>query len=345
MIVAERGRGPVLQLSFVGRCRSKILMEGGNGLLKPEENAALSAPSLLRGKLVRKYGYYYAMLFPALLGFLIFNYFPMYGVTMAFKDFRFIDGLWNSPWVGMKYFNEFFESYYFWRVLRNTLGISLLKLVFGFPAPIVLALLFNELFHEKFKKVAQTLSYLPYFMSWVVLAGIFTEIFSPSRGVVNYVLSWFNIEPIYFLASPGHFINIVVLTYVWQSVGWGTIIFLAAIAGINQESYEAATIDGANRYQQMVHITLPSLLPVITIVFIINLGGILSAGFDQIFNLYNTAVLPVADIIDTYVYRMGIVKANYSFAAAVGFFQNIIGLILVLGANVIVKRFNNHGIW
>ncbi len=314
-------------------------------MFKRKDHMTLPIPSFNISRVFRKYGYYYLMLLPALLGFLIFNYFPMYGIMMAFKDFRFLDGLWASPWVGMKHFNTFFDSYYFWRVLRNTLVISILKLVFGFPAPIILALLFNELYHQKFKKMAQTLSYLPHFMSWVILAGIFTELLSPNRGVINYILSLFEIQPIYFLASSTHFLGILVATYVWQSVGWSTVIFLAAIAGINQESYEAATIDGANRFQQMASITITALLPVITIVFIINLGGILSAGFDQVFNLYNPAVYNVADIIDTYVYRIGLQQANYSFGAAVGLFQNVIGLILVLGANMLVKRFNNYGIW
>lgn len=292
-----------------------------------------------------KYGYYYLMLLPAIIGFVVFKYFPMYGVLIAFKKYMFYEGIWNSPWVGFQHFQELFSGYFFWRVLKNTLTISILKLVFAFPAPILLALLFNEVYNRYFKRFVQSVSYLPHFLSWVILAGIFTELLSPTRGIVNYILQLMGFEPVYFLASVNHFVGILIVTHVWQTIGWGSIIYLAAIAGINQEMFEAAKIDGANRFRQIVHITLPSLIPVITIVFILNLGNILEAGFDQVFNLYNPAVYEVADIIDTYVYRIGIQQANYSFATAVGLFQNVVGLVLVLSANYVIRRYNEHGIW
>ncbi|MBO9610772.1 MAG: sugar ABC transporter permease [Paenibacillaceae bacterium] len=292
-----------------------------------------------------RYGYYYLMLVPAMLGLIVFDYIPIYGVLIAFKDFRFIDGVLGSPWVGFKHFAGLFESVFFWRVLKNTLVISALKLVIGFPAPIVLAILFNELARPLLKKVVQTISYLPHFMSWVILAGIVNEILSPQRGALNYILSLLGIRPIYFLAEPGYFVGVLIGSHVWQTVGWGSIIYLAAISAINQDQFESARIDGASRFQQIRHITLPSLVPVVTIVFILQLGQIMNAGFDQIFNLYNPIVYGVADIIDTYVYRMGLEKANYSFSTAVGLFKNAIGLVLVLGTNYLVKRFNEYGIW
>lgn len=293
----------------------------------------------------KRFSSYYLMLLPAVAGFIIFDYIPMYGVIIAFKKYSITKGIFESPWNGMENFNELFNSFFFWRVLKNTIIISGLKTLFGFPAPILLAILLNELRHLLFKKVVQTISYLPYFMSWVVLAGIIKEILSPTRGIVNYMITLFGGEPIYFLVSVKYFVFTLISTHVWQSIGWGSIIFLAAIAGINQEQYEAARIDGANRIKQMWHITLPSLIPTITIVFILQLGYILSAGFDQIFNLYNPGVYAVADVIDTYAYRVGFEESKYSFSAAVGLFKNLVGLILVLSANYIVKKFNEYGLW
>jgi putative aldouronate transport system permease protein len=285
------------------------------------------------------------MLAPALICFLIFNYVPMYGVIMAFKNYRFIDGILGSPWIGMENFNQLFNDFFFWRILRNTLVISGLHIVFGFPAPILLALLFNELMNGRFKKIVQTISYLPHFMSWVILSGIMIELLSPSRGALNFVITLFGGKPIHFLANPDMFVGVLVVSHLWQSVGWGSIIYLAAIAGINQDQYESATIDGANRFQQMRYITLPSLIPVMTVLFILNVGGVMNAGFDQIFNLYNPAVYSVADVIDTYVYRIGLIDTKYGFSTAVGLFKNVVALVLVIGTNYIVKRFNEYGIW
>ncbi|WP_409346246.1 ABC transporter permease [Paenibacillus sp. MBLB4367] len=309
--------------------------------------AGLSAPLSPKasGGRWRKYGFYYVMLAPALICFLIFNYIPMYGVIMAFKNYRFIDGIIGSPWIGMENFNQLFDDIFFWRILRNTLVISGLHILFGFPAPIGLALLFNELMNGRFQKIVQTISYLPHFMSWVILSGIMIELLSPSRGALNFVITLFGGKPIHFLADPDTFVGVLVASHLWQSVGWGSIIYLAAIAGINQDQYESATIDGANRFQQMRYITLPSLIPVMTVLFILNVGGVMNAGFDQIFNLYNPAVYSVADIIDTYVYRIGLIDTKYGFSTAVGLFKNVVALVLVIGTNYIVKRFNEYGIW
>jgi len=297
------------------------------------------------GARLGKYGFYYLMLAPALICFLIFSYVPMYGIVLAFKNYRFADGILGSPWVGFEYFKQFFNDLFFWRILRNTLLISGLHLLFGFPAPIVLALLFNELTSRRFKKIAQTISYLPHFMSWVILSGIMLELLSPSRGALNYAIRLFGGHTVNFLADPGYFVGVLVVSHVWQSVGWGSVVYLAAIAGIDQDQYESARIDGASRLQQMRYITLPSLVPIMTVLFILSIGGIMNAGFDQIFNLYNPAVYSVADVIDTYVYRAGLLETKYGFSTAVGLFKNVVALVLVVSANYIVKRFNEYGIW
>ena len=233
----------------------------------------------------------------------------------------------------------------FGRVFRNTLLISLYRLFWGFPAPIILALLLNEVYQRHFKRVVQTISYLPHFLSWVVLGGVIRTILSPSTGVVNSIVTALGGEPIYFLANSIWFVTVLITTGVWQQVGWGSIIFLAAIAGIDPQLYEAAVVDGAGRLRQTWNITIPSIIPVIVILFILRVGDILDAGFDQIFNLYNPAVYEVADIIDTYVYRVGLVELNFSFSAAVGLFKNVIGLILVVIVNRIAKIFGEYGIW
>ena len=297
--------------------------------------------------LMYKYRYYYLLLLPVIAYFIIFHYIPMYGVTLAFKDFNMRLGILKSPWAGLSYFQRLFGSNKFWEVCINTLVISTMKLAFCFPAPIILALLINEIRNPKFKKIVQTVSYMPHFISWVVLAGIIIELLSPSRGAVNYIVTFFGGKPIYFLTEPSMFRWIVVITAMWQSVGWGTIIYLAAIAGIDITQYEAAYIDGANRFQVIRRIVLPSILPVISIVFILNLGGILNAGFDQIFNLYNPMVYKTGDIIDTYVYRVGLVDMEYSFSTAVNLFKNVIGLILVLSTNFVVRRIGDgeNALW
>lgn len=293
----------------------------------------------------KKYGFYYLMAAPALIGFFIFDYLPMYGIILAFKDYRFVDGIIGSPWVGLQHFEQFFSDIFFWRILKNTLIISSLHIVFGFPAPIILALLFNELANRRFKMAVQTISYLPHFMSWVILAGIMVEVLSPARGALNYLITLFGGKPIYFLADTDYFVGVLVASHVWQSIGWGSVVYLAGIAGINQDQFESAKIDGATRLQQMRFITIPSLVPIMTILFILSIGGIMNAGFNQIFNLYSPAVYSVADVIDTYVYRVGLIETKYGFSTAVGLFKNVIGLILVLGTNYIVKRFNEYGIW
>lgn len=289
--------------------------------------------------------YLFLMLAPMFAYYIIFEYGPLYGIQIAFKDYMIRDGIWNSPWAGMKHFDYMFTaSPDFYRILRNTVVISFYHIIFGFPAPIILALLFNEIRSEIFKRVTQSVSYLPHFLSWVVLGGFLMTILSPTTGAVNEMLGWFGIEPIYFLGDPNYFRFTLVASSIWKEVGWGTIIYLAALAGIDPHLYEAAKIDGAGRWKQTLHITLPGIMHVIAILFIFKTGQILSAGFDQIFNLYNPAVYSVADILDTYVYRVGLMQLQYSFTTAVGLFKNVIAFSLVLFTNYIVKKLGQEGI-
>jgi putative aldouronate transport system permease protein len=292
-----------------------------------------------------RYRHCYLLLLPAVIFFILFHYRPMYGAIIAFKDYRMVDGIMASPWVGLKHFEWLFGGYFFLRVLKNTLIISAYRIAFGFPAPILLALLLNAVRHLGFKKLVQSVSYLPHFMSWVILGGIVSQMLHPNHGVVNDIVALLGGERKLFLGDPRLFRGILIGTDVWQSVGWGSIVYLAAIASIDTEQYEASIIDGANGFAQARYITIPSIMPVIVILFILRVGDILEAGFDQILNLYNPAVYEVSDIIDTYVYRVGLEELNFSLAAAAGLFKNVIGLILVVIVNRIAKAVGDYGIW
>lgn len=287
------------------------------------------------------------MFLPVLAYFLLFRYVPMYGITLAFKKFNLAKGILGSPWVGLDNFTVLFATDTFVRAVRNTVVISLQRLAFGFPMPILLALMINEVRHLKFKKVVQTVSYLPHFLSWVILAGLFLQMLSPSTGPVNHILTqWFGLqEPIFFLGDNDWFRGTVIVTDIWKGMGWGSILYLATIAGIDTSLYEAAVMDGASRLQRIAHITLPCLVPTISVLLILNVGGILDAGFDQVFNLYNEAVYETADIIDTYVYRVGLGQMRYSQGTAVGLFKNVIGFFLVVVTNKISQRINGNGVW
>lgn len=297
---------------------------------------------------IRQHKLYYMLIAPGILFYIIWHYIPMFGIIIAFKDispYESVMGIINSPWVGLKHFEKFFDSYYFWDVLWNTLRISFLKLIWGFPAPIMLAILLNELKNERFKRVIQTISYLPHFISMVVLTGLISSVLSTNGGLVNEIVKFFGREPIFFLGDVKYFVGVLVASHVWQNVGWGTIIYLAAITGIDAELYEAAKIDGANRFQQMQSITIPSIIGVAVVLLILNVGHILSAGFEQILLLYSPSVYKVADIIDTYIYREGLISMQYSFASAVGLFKSIVGALLVLGVNYLSKKIGEEGIW
>ena len=289
--------------------------------------------------------YLLLLLLPGIIFYILFRYKPMYGILIAFKDYRLLEGVWKSPWHDLEFYRRTFLSKSFWDVFKNTLIISSFKLLFGFPAPIILALLLNEVRNMMFKRVVQTISYIPYFISWVVLSGIFIDILSPSSGPVNFIIKALTGDTIYFLGDSTYFRGTVVVLSIWKGIGYGAVVYLAALAGVNPEMYEAAIIDGANRWKQAIYITLPSLLPVIVILFILNVGTIVEDDFDQIFNLYKPAVYSVGDVLSTYVYRQGIKQMQYSYATAVGLFQNILAFILVYVTNKLSKKIGEYGIW
>ena len=280
---------------------------------------------------------YLLLLLPALVIFVLFRYIPMAGIVIAFKKYTIAGGLFGSPWVGFTYFERLFDSEKFYQVLWNSIRISFLKIAIGFPGPIIFALLLNEVRQVAWKKSFQTISYLPHFVSWVVVGGIVRDVLSV-HGVVNGMIGFIGAEPRLFLQEMHSFLPIVITSMIWKNIGWGSIIYLAAITSIDPDLYEAAEIDGAGRVRRMWHITLPSITHVIIILFLLRIGNILEAGFDQIFNLYNPLVYDVADIIDTYVYREGISGFQYSLTAAASLFQNVVGLMLLLMVNVVTRR-------
>lgn len=281
------------------------------------------------------------MAIPALLLILVFSYIPMYGVLMAFQDYDIFNGFFQSQWVGVKHFEIFFESPEFWYVMRNTLVISFLRLLVGFPAPIILALMLNEIGHMGFKRVFQTVSYLPHFLSWVIVSGLVMSMLATDNGSLNMLLQKLGAigEPINFLSVPEYFWAILISTGIWKEVGFSAIVYLAAIAGINPDIYEAAAIDGASRFKQIFYITLPGITGVIVIFMILDVGNILSAGFEDILLLAKNPVLQeVSDVIDTYVYRVGIKSSRFSYATAVGLFKAVLSVGLLTIANAIARK-------
>lgn len=291
---------------------------------------------------IHEYRYLYLMLIPAVAAMIIFCYAPMYGIQIAFKNYKPRSGIWGSQWVGFKYFLRMFREQTFMTVLRNTLVISGLRLVICFPAGVIFALMLNEIGNQRLKKVAQTISYMPHFVSWVVLGGIVKSLLS-LNGPVNALVKLCGGTPAIWLTKSNYFIPIVLVTDIWKSMGWGSIVYLAAMAGIPMDQYESAEIDGASRFQRIWYITLPSILPVVMTMFILRIGNIMSAGFDQIFNLYSAAVYDVADIIDTYSYRVGLIDNNFSYSAAIGLFKNVLGFALMIAVNQLTKMTNKHG--
>ena len=292
-----------------------------------------------------------SMVIPGLVFLVIFAYIPLIGLDIAFQDFDLFLGAANSPWVGLKHFIAFFTSDSFWTLMKNTLGISFLKLIFGFPAPIILALLFNEIRQEKTKRVFQTVTYLPHFISWVVVAGMLTSMLAVDGGTINSILTALHLtdEPINFLSEPKYFWTILVSANIWKTVGFNAIIFIAAIAGINPELYEAASVDGASRLRQMFIVTLPCIVPQIMIMLIMNIAQILNAGFEDILLLTNNGdnsiLLEVGDVIDTYVYRYGVKLQRYSYGTAVGLFKSIVSISMLFAANYVSKRLTESSLW
>jgi putative aldouronate transport system permease protein len=289
------------------------------------------------------------LLLPGLIWFLIYRYLPMAGLLIAFKDFSFSKGIFESNWVGLDNFRFlFFEQSDFYNIVRNTLLINLYRLVFSFPAPIILALAINELRSRKlnaFKNTVQTAVYIPHFVSWVIFGGIIVQFLSPSNGIVNQFLQLFGVKPIYFLTDPKWFQTVVVATDIWKTTGWGAIIYLAALTGVDPALYDAAEIDGAGSFNQIVHVTLPSIADTIVFIMLLNVGRILMIGFEQIYVLYNPMVYEVGDVISTYVYRVGIGNAQFSLTTAIGLFQSLIGLLMIAASNWVSRKWLGRSLW
>ncbi|KRE82569.1 protein lplB [Paenibacillus sp. Soil766] len=304
--------------------------------------------SFKRSQLVRdliRDRWMYLLLFPGILYFVVFKYVPMLGLVMAFQDYKPFTGFINSPWVGFKHFERFFTEPQFWSLFRNTLLLAIYNLVFFFPLPVLLALMINEARREMFKRIVQTLLYLPHFISWVVAVGIFYVLFTTEGGVVNELLAQFGFEKIPFMLSEEWFRPMIIAQSIWKEAGWGTIIFLAALSGVDLQLYEAARMDGAGRWRQLWHITIPAIRSTIVILFILRLGSFLDTGFEHIFLMLNSMNREVGEVFDTYVYMKGLTQAQYSYSAAVGLFKSLVGLVLVLGANRLAKKFGEEGVY
>lgn len=316
----------------------------------PEQKSVYAKPNFvermnLLGYRIKQDWQIYVLLAPTIIWFLVFLYKPMYGLQIAFKDYSVFRGIAGSEWVGFEHFATLFNSDQFVRAVFNTIKISGLSLLIGFPAPIILALMFNEILKQSFKKTAQTIVYLPHFISSVIIAGIVITAFSPSAGVVNTILGMFGIEPVYFLTKPEWFRPIFIGTTIWQEAGFSSIVFLAAIAGVNPSLYESAVVDGASRWQMMWRITIPSILPTIIIMLIIRIGNLMEVSFEMIILLYQPATYETADVVNTFIYRQGLQGGQYDLAAAAGLFNAVVAFVLVMTANSISKRFSRTSLW
>ena len=294
---------------------------------------------------IKKHPVLYIMLAPGIVFMLIFRYIPMYGVVLAFKEWNLVKGIFGSPWIGFENFRYLFNSRDFLNVFRNSVWISLIRIFWGFPAPIILALMLNEVRNQINKRVTQTLLYLPHFISWVIIAGIVMNFTSVNNGVINEIIKIFGGQPIAFLQSERYFRSVLVVSEIWKSAGWGTIVYLAAISGVDPSLYEAAIVDGANRMQRIWHITFPGITNTIVVLLILRTGSILNNGFEQIYMLYSPLVYDVADVFETYSYRIGLAGGRFSYGTAIGMFQSVVGLILIFTTNTISKRLGEGGMW
>lgn len=298
----------------------------------------------LRRRISANYDLYLFVL-PALVYFLIFHYGPIYGLQIAFKEFSPVRGITGSPWVGFEHFRRFVTSYHFWTLIRNTVGISVYQLAVGFPAPIMLALMLNEVRSGRFKRIVQTVTYAPNFISVVVMTGMILIFLRSPAGIVNHMIVALGGEPVRFMVRPEYFKSIYVLSGVWQTTGWASIVYLAALSGIDSEIYEAAIIDGASRLQRVRHINIPGILPIIVILLILNTGQIMSVGFEKVFLLQNSLILSTSEVISTYVYKAGLQNFQYSFAAAVGLVNSVVNFILLVSVNAVARRTGETGLW
>lgn len=299
------------------------------------------------GRRIWQHRVIYLFILPAIIWFLVFCYYPMFGLLLAFKNYKYNLGIIGSPWVGLKWFRKFLLDRSFWQIIRNTVKIGALKLIIGFPMPIILALLLDSLRNQKFKRIIQTISYMPHFISWVVVAAMLNKILSPYGGLLNDLRKMINpeAEAIYYMGQKSFFMPMLILSDIWKGVGWGSILYLAALSGIDPTLYEAAAIDGARRSQMIRHITLPCLVPTATILLIMNLGNILNVGYEQILQLSTTPTEDIAEVIDTYVIRKGLSGGGQSYATAIGMTKSVITLILVTVVNKLAKKTTGVSLW
>lgn len=298
------------------------------------------------GKALKKYAPFYLFLLPAVIWYAMFCYYPMTGVIIAFKKFQYSLGIFGSHWVGVRYFVDFLGDPNFWNIIRNTVVISLAKLIINFPAPIILALMLNAITrHDRFKRTIQTISYLPYFVSWVVVAALIQKFFSPTTGMINDIRISMGLQPIYYLAQQNLFLPFIVLSDMWKGIGYGSIIYLAALTGIDPSLYEAADIDGGNGLDKLLHITLPGIKPTIGIMFLLSVGGLFGANMEQILLLQTPPTFNVAEVVDTYVLKRGLNMNQFDYATAVGLFRSVLSLILVIVTNNISRKYTEVSLW
>lgn len=287
----------------------------------------------------------HAFLIPGMLFLIIFRYAPMYGITIAFKNFSIVKGIWNRPWVGLKQFEYLLKSRDFWRVLNNSLSISVLRMVCGFPAPLLLALMLNEMRAMKYKRTMQSILYLPHFLSWVIVVGLLYNLLSPTTGILNYFRRYVGLTPISFLTDSSRIRGVMILTDIWKSAGWGTIVYMAAMTGIDPSLYEAAMIDGASRLQRIRHITMPGIASTVIVLLILRVGSLMSNGFEEIYLLQNSMTIDVMEVFEVYSYTVGLKEGRYSFSTAVGLFTSVIGCVLLFTTNFLSRRVRGYGLW
>ncbi len=319
-----------------------------NSIIENERKLTPSPKKKMNNRFIRNVKsnfWLYLLVLPGLLYFLTFKYLPMWGLTLAFKDFQPFVGFFGSPWVGFEHFERLFSNNDFWMLFRNTLLISLYKLVFFFPFPIIIALMLNEVRRQVFKRAIQSIIYIPHFLSWVVIVGITYVLFTTEGGLVNELIAQTGNEKINFLGNPDWIRTMLTSQTIWRETGWGTILYLAAMSNIDPQLYEAAKIDGAGRFRQMWHVTIPCIRSTIVVLFILQLGNFMDLGFDQVYNMLNPANRENADVFDTYVYVTGITQGQFSYSTAVGMFKSLVGLILVVVANYTTKRLGEEGIF
>lgn len=319
-------------------------MKNSNGTKAAVRRSKPSGMGLLRKRVARDWQLY-VLCIPVLVYFFVFCYIPMYGVQIAFKDFTVGKTIAQSPWVGLKHFERFLSTYKFWDVLRNTLVVSFYNLLACFPIPIVMALLLNQMPSEKFKKTVQTVTYIPHFISVVVLCGMVTTFLSPSTGIVNTVIKALGGEPVFFMASPEMWKHIYVWSGVWQSAGWSSIIYIASLSSISPDLYEAAEIDGASRLQKIRYIDIPGIVPTMVILLILNMGSLMNVGFQKAYLLQNSLNISASEIINTYVYKVGLESSQFSYSSAVGLFNSVVNIILLVTTNTISKKLQGTGLW